>query len=64
MPELKRETNNLKLFKVKIKMDIIKDFQEAIEIEYKKNLEDFDEQNLLPLDVRVAKGCLNLLRSN
>ena len=37
-------------------MDIIKDFQEAIEIEYKKNLEDFEEQNKLPLDERVAKG--------
>ena len=37
-------------------MNVLKEFQDAIEIEYKKNLEDFKEQNKLPLDERVAKG--------
>lgn len=37
-------------------MDVLKEFQDAIEIEYKKKLEDFEEQNKLPLDERVAKG--------
>lgn len=37
-------------------MDILKEFQDAIEIEYKKNIQDFEEQNKLPLDERVAKG--------
>jgi superfamily I DNA and/or RNA helicase len=37
-------------------MDVLREFQDAIEIEYKKKLEDFNEQNKLPLDERVAKG--------
>lgn len=37
-------------------MDVLKEFQEAIEIEYKKNLEEFNEQMKLPIDERVAKG--------
>ncbi len=37
-------------------MDVLREFQDAIEIEYKKKLEDFEEQNKLPLDERVAKG--------
>jgi hypothetical protein len=37
-------------------MDVLKEFQVAIEIEYKKNLEDFEEQMELPLDERIAKG--------
>jgi len=37
-------------------MDVLKEFQEAIEIEYRKNLQDFEEQKKLPLDERVAKG--------
>lgn len=37
-------------------MDVLKEFQAAIEIEYAKNLKDFEEQNKLPLDERVAKG--------
>src|SRR5690606_20020473 len=32
------------------------EFQAAIEIEFTKNLEDFKEQQKLPLDERVAKG--------
>lgn len=37
-------------------MDVLKEFQAAIEIEFAKNLEDFKEQQKLPLDERVAKG--------
>jgi len=37
-------------------MDILKEFEAAIEIEFAKNLEDFEEQQSLPLDERVAKG--------
>lgn len=37
-------------------MDVLKEFQDAIEIEHLKNIEDFDEQMKLPLDERVAKG--------
>jgi superfamily I DNA and/or RNA helicase len=37
-------------------MDVLKEFQAAIEIERKKNLEDFEEQMILPLDERIAKG--------
>lgn len=37
-------------------MDVLKEFQAAIEIEFAKNLEDFREQQKLPLDERVAKG--------
>lgn len=37
-------------------MDVLKEFQAAIEIEFAKNLKDFEEQKRLPLDERVAKG--------
>ncbi|HEX8279274.1 MAG TPA: AAA domain-containing protein, partial [Segetibacter sp.] len=37
-------------------MDVLKEFQAAIEIEFAKNLQDFEEQKKLPLDERVAKG--------
>ena len=37
-------------------MDVLKEFQAAIEIEFAKNLKDFEEQRKLPLDERVAKG--------
>ncbi|MEQ8685695.1 MAG: AAA domain-containing protein [Imperialibacter sp.] len=37
-------------------MDVLKEFQAAIEIEFAKNLKDFEEQQNLPLDERVAKG--------
>jgi DNA replication ATP-dependent helicase Dna2 len=37
-------------------MDVLKEFQAAIEIEFAKNLKDFEEQKKLPLDERVAKG--------
>lgn len=37
-------------------MDVLKEFQAAIEIEHLKNVEDFEEQMNLPLDERVAKG--------
>lgn len=37
-------------------MDVLKEFQAAIEIEFAKNLEDFKEQQKLHLDERVAKG--------
>ena len=37
-------------------MDVLKAFLAAIEIEFAKNLEDFKEQQKLPLDERVAKG--------
>jgi hypothetical protein len=40
-------------------MDVLKEFQAAIEIEFAKNLKDFEEQQKLPLDERVAKGCNN-----
>lgn len=37
-------------------MDVLREFQAAIEIEFAKNLQDFEEQKKLPLDERVAKG--------
>lgn len=37
-------------------MDVLKEFQAAIEIEFAKNHEEFKEQQKLPLDERVAKG--------
>lgn len=37
-------------------MDVLKEFQAAIEIEFAKTLEDYEEQQKLPLDERVAKG--------
>jgi hypothetical protein len=37
-------------------MDVLKEFQAAIEIEFAKNLEEFKGQQKLPLDERVAKG--------
>jgi DNA replication ATP-dependent helicase Dna2 len=37
-------------------MDVLCEFQSAIEIEFAKNLQDFEEQKKLPLDERVAKG--------
>ncbi len=37
-------------------MDVLKEFQAAIEIEFAKNLKDFEEQKKLPIDERVAKG--------
>lgn len=37
-------------------MDVLKEFQAAIEIEFAKNLQNFEEQKKLPLDERVAKG--------
>lgn len=37
-------------------MDLLNEFQAAIDIEYAKNIEDFKEQEKLPLDERVAKG--------
>jgi len=37
-------------------MDVLKEFQAAIDIEFAKNLEDFNEQQRLPLDERIAKG--------
>jgi len=37
-------------------MNVLKEFQAAIEIEFAKNLQDFEEQQKLPLDERVAKG--------
>lgn len=37
-------------------MDVLKEFQAAIEIERLKTLEDFDEQMNQPLDERIAKG--------
>ena len=37
-------------------MDVLKEFQVAIEIERQKNLEDFEAEKNLPLDDRVAKG--------
>lgn len=37
-------------------MDVLKEFQAAIEIEFAKNLKDFEELRKLPLDERVAKG--------
>lgn len=39
-------------------MDVLKEFQAAIEIEYNKNIEDFKEQENIPIDERVAKGLL------
>ena len=44
-------------------MDVLKEFKAAIEIEFAKNLEDFEQQKKLPLDERVAKGVtMNNLR--
>jgi DNA replication ATP-dependent helicase Dna2 len=37
-------------------MDVLKEFQAAIQIEFAKNLQDFEEQKKLPIDERVAKG--------
>lgn len=37
-------------------MDLLQEFEAAIEIEFAKNLQDFEEQQRLPLDERVAKG--------
>ncbi len=37
-------------------MEVLSEFQAAIEIERLKNLEDFEEQMSQPLDERVAKG--------
>jgi DNA replication ATP-dependent helicase Dna2 len=37
-------------------MDVLKEFQAAIEIEFAKNIEDFKDQQKMPLDERVAKG--------
>jgi superfamily I DNA and/or RNA helicase len=37
-------------------MEVLKEFQKAIEIEYQKNIQDFNEQENLPIDERVAKG--------
>lgn len=37
-------------------MDVLKEFQAAIEIERLKDLEEFEEQRKLPLDERIAKG--------
>lgn len=44
-------------------MEVLKEFQAAIEIEFAKNLEEFKEQQKLPIDERVAKGItMNNLR--
>lgn len=37
-------------------MDVLSEFQKAIEIERLKNLKDFEEQQKLSLDERIAKG--------
>src|ERR1043165_6370706 len=37
-------------------MDILKEFQAAIDIEFAKNLRDIEEQKKLPLNERVMKG--------
>lgn len=37
-------------------MDVLKEFQTAIEIEFAKNLQDVEEHKKSPLDERVAKG--------
>lgn len=37
-------------------MDVLKELQSAIEIEFARNLQDFEEQKKLPIDERVAKG--------
>jgi DNA replication ATP-dependent helicase Dna2 len=37
-------------------MNVLNEFQNAIEIERLKNLEDFEEQTKQPLDERIAKG--------
>lgn len=37
-------------------MDVLKEFKEAIEIEYNKGIEDLKEQEKMPIDERVAKG--------
>lgn len=37
-------------------MNVLKEFQDAIEIERKKNIEEYDELLSLPIDERVAKG--------
>lgn len=37
-------------------MNVLNEFKEAIEIEYNKNIQEFNEQEKLPIDERVAKG--------
>lgn len=37
-------------------MDVLNEFRAAIDIEFAKNLRDYDEQINLPLDEKVAKG--------
>lgn len=37
-------------------MNVLSEFQKAIEIEHLKNIEDFEEQMKQPLDERIAKG--------
>lgn len=37
-------------------MDVLNEFQAAIQIEYNKNIQEFEKQQQLPLDERVAKG--------
>lgn len=37
-------------------MDVLKEFQAAIEFEFAKKHQDFEEQKKMPLDERVAKG--------
>lgn len=37
-------------------MNVLTEFQAAIEIEHKKSLEEYEEQMKLPLDERIAKG--------
>lgn len=37
-------------------MNVLNEFQEAIEIEYNKNIQESNEQEKLPIDERVAKG--------
>ena len=37
-------------------MDVLKEFHEAIEIEYNKNIQDFNKLEKLSIDERVAKG--------
>lgn len=39
-------------------MDVLQEFLNAIEIEYQKNLDEFEEQKSLPIEERVAKGVL------
>lgn len=39
-------------------MDVLQEYLKAIEIEYQKNLDEFEEQIKLPIEERVAKGIL------